>query len=253
MIRLAHIFRHPIKAHGVEPLQTVDLTANATLPWDRVWAVTHEATKEDGQSQWARCVNFSRGCSAPQLMAISSTLDTATGHITLRHPDLSEITFDPDTQGAEFLNWVAPLMPADGRKSTGLTKAQSAAKGQGLTDNASPYVSLLNLSSLRALGQKLGQDLSPLRFRGNLWMEGAAPWEEFDFIGKTLRLGAAELQVEEPIERCRATEANPTTGRRDAATLSALRDGWDHSDFGVFARVIKSGPIDIGDQLEVIG
>jgi hypothetical protein len=45
----------------------------------------------------------------------------------------------------------------------------------------------------------------------------------------------------EPIGRCRATEANPETGRRDAPTLAALEDGWGHTRFGVYAMVRKGG------------
>jgi hypothetical protein len=52
----------------------------------------------------------------------------------------------------------------------------------------------------------------------------------------------------EPIGRCRATEANPDTGRRDANTLAALEDGWGHTQFGVYAMVRKGGRVAVGDR-----
>jgi hypothetical protein len=52
----------------------------------------------------------------------------------------------------------------------------------------------------------------------------------------------------EPIGRCRATEANPSTGRRDAPTLAALEDGWGHTRFGVYAMVRKGGLVAVGDE-----
>jgi GTP-binding protein len=52
----------------------------------------------------------------------------------------------------------------------------------------------------------------------------------------------------EPIGRCRATEANPDTGRRDANTLAALEDGWGHTRFGVYAMVRKGGRVAVGDR-----
>jgi uncharacterized protein YcbX len=118
----------------------------------------------------------------------------------------------------------------------------------GMSDAPFASVSILNEASLRALSQKIGQDLDPRRFRGNLWLDGLAPWEEFDLVGKRLRIGAAEVDVVEPIGRCRATEANPVTGRRDAPTLAALEDGWGHTRFGVYAMVRKGGLVAVGDE-----
>jgi uncharacterized protein YcbX len=118
-----------------------------------------------------------------------------------------------------------------------------------MSDAPFASVSVLNMASLRALSQKLGQDLDPRRFRGNLWLDGLAPWEEFDLMGKRLRIGDAELEVVEPIGRCRATEANPETGRRDAATLAALEDGWGHTDYGVYTMVRRAGRVAIGDTV----
>ena len=45
-MRLASIWRHPVKAVGREGLETVALTAGRCLPDDRRWAVTHEDTRE---------------------------------------------------------------------------------------------------------------------------------------------------------------------------------------------------------------
>ena len=62
------IWRHPLKSHGREALDSVTMIAGQTMPGDRVWAVAHDASKADG-SQWAPCANFTRGAKAPQLMA----------------------------------------------------------------------------------------------------------------------------------------------------------------------------------------
>ena len=43
--QFAALWRHPIKGHGREALETVDLTEGRTMPWDRRWAVAHEAAK----------------------------------------------------------------------------------------------------------------------------------------------------------------------------------------------------------------
>jgi len=244
---LTYIWRHPIKSHGVESLKTVMLTAGETMPWDRAWAVVHELSQVDG-SNWVPCSNFSRGAKVPALMAIKAALHEGNNTITLTHPDRPEITFNPDTESDTFLNWVRPIMPTDRTASARLVKAAE----RGMTDTDFPSISLINRASNQAVGTALGADLSPLRWRGNLWFDGLKPWEEFDWVGKRIRIGAAEFDVKERIVRCMATTANPTTGKRDADTLGALQNNWSHKQFGVYGVVVTSGQINLGDEIEVL-
>ena len=244
---LTHIWRHPIKSHGVEALTSVALTAGKTMPWDRAWAVVHELSKVDG-SEWVPCGNFSRGAKAPSLMAIKATLHEDDNTITLTHPEQPEITFDPDTESDRFLEWVRPIMPTDRTVSANLVRAAE----RGMTDTDFPSISINSHATNNAVGAKLGYEPSPLRWRGNLWFDSITPWEEFDWIGKRVRIGEAEFDIKERITRCLATTANPTTGKRDADTLGALKENWDHADFGVYGVVVKSGQINIGDEVEVL-
>lgn len=245
--RLAHIFRHPIKAHGREALASVALSEGRCLPFDRLWAVAHEAAMI--MPGWNPCMNFTRGAKTPALQAIQADLNEDGSQITLTHPLRETLTFAPDTaQGqADFLNWVAPLMAGGRAQPVRLVTA-----GRGMTDTEFESVSILNLSSNRALGQRLGVDLGLDRWRGNLWLDGLAPWEEFDLIGREIAIGEARLKVMEPIGRCRATMVDCDTGRIDVNTLDALKDGYGHTNFGVYAVVTQSGTIREGDQAKVL-
>jgi uncharacterized protein YcbX len=241
--QLAQIWRHPIKGIGAEQLSHVGLHPDRPLPLDRAWAVLEEGGEAaDG---WRPCNNFLRGAKGPSLMAVTARIVDDTIH--LAHPDRPDLAIIPGTPDAAraLFAWLKPIYPANRRGPASLVKAPEA----GMSDAPFASVSVLNLASLRALSQKLGQDLDPRRFRGNLWLEGLAPWEEFDLVGKRLRIGEAELEVIEPIGRCRATEANPDTGRRDAATLAALEDGWGHTQFGVYSMVRRGGRVATGDQV----
>ncbi|WP_282171069.1 MOSC domain-containing protein [Ruegeria atlantica] len=238
---VTHIWRHPIKSHGRESLQTVSVTPGQTMPGDRVWAVAHESSKADG-SQWVPCANFSRGAKAPQLMAISARLNGDT--ITLTHPDRPDLTFNPDGEQQVFLDWVRPLMPADRAASARIIRVP----GRGMTDSDYPSISLCNMASHRAVGQKLGSNLSIQRWRGNIWFDGLPLWEEFDWLGREVQIGEAVFHVKERIRRCLATTANPETGVRDADTLGTL-NSWGHQDFGVYAEVVRGGAISVGDKV----
>ena len=241
MGRLVDIWRHPIKAHGRERLEACDITADQCLPYDREWAVPHEAAKLT--PGWSACQNFSRGAKAPGLMAITCALDEGRETITLSHPEKSDITLDPNGDAAAFVDWVKPLVPADRAQPVGLVRRER----HGMTDTDFASISLLNLSSHRAVSQAIGRELSPKRWRGNLWVEGLGPWEEFEWIGKSLTIGTATFKVEERITRCRATMASTRTGRVDADTLGVLDTQWGHRDFGIYLRCTAPGRIAKGD------
>ncbi len=238
------LWRHPIKSHGREALDQVTVIPGQTMPGDRVWAVAHEAAKTDG-TKWAPCANFSRGSKAPKLMAISARMEG--DRVTLHHPERPALSFQPDTQQDVFLDWVKPLMPADRAASARIVRVP----GRGMTDSDYPSISLCNMASHRAVEQKLGRELSPKRWRGNIWFEGLPLWEEFDWLGRDVQIGQAVFHIRERITRCLATTANPETGERDADTLDAL-NSWDHQDFGVYAEVIQGGEIRLDDKVNLL-
>lgn len=138
-------------------------------------------------------------------------------------------------------------MPANRVASARIIKVP----GRGMTDSDFPSISLCNMASHRAVGQKLGQDLSIHRWRGNIWIDGMPLWEEFEWLGREVQIGEAVFRVRERITRCLATTANPETGIRDADTLGALKT-WGHKDFGVYAEVLKGGAISVGDKVELL-
>ena len=236
---LAHIFRHPIKGIGTEALEDVTLEPNAPMPGDRAWAMLHEGAED--HDDWQPRRNFVVVAYGPRLTQIT-TRTHADGTLELSHPDLPSLTANPSSQGQDFVDWVKPLWPDNHSAAHRLAKAPA----QGMADNGLAQVSILNLSSLRALSQRCGTDLSMQRFRGNLWVDGLAPWEEFDLIGRQINIGDVALEVTDRIERCRATEANPDTGLRDVDPPKALEQGWGHRDFGVVATVLSEGNVAIG-------
>ncbi|WP_300033935.1 MOSC N-terminal beta barrel domain-containing protein [uncultured Roseobacter sp.] len=245
MTRLTTLLRYPLKAHGRERIPDVVLRAAESMPWDRLWAVTHEASRPgDG---WVSCSNFTRAAGSPELMAITAQLSDDGSSLTLRHPRLPDLTFQPDNQQDVFLVWVAPLMPAGRAAPTGILRLD----GRGFTDSDFPSVSLTSHASHRAVEETLGQELSLHRWRSNMWLDGLEAWRETDLVGKDVALGEAVLHIREQITRCRATTANPETGQRDADTLGAL-DSLGHQEFGVCAEVVRGGLVREGDLLEVL-
>lgn len=193
-------------------------------------------------------MNFMRGVSSNQLMAVRATLNDDV--VTLTHPSLPDITVHPDTEddAKKLIDWIGPISNPDRSAPTRVIRAGK----QGMTDNSSPFISILTAASLADLSEKCGKELVRERFRGNLWLDGTTPWQEFDWIGQKLRIGDAVLEIAERIERCKATTVDPISGISDVDTLKTLTDNWQHKDFGVFALVLQGGEIRAGDKVELL-
>ena len=245
--RITQLVRHPIKSAGYELVAEAQLTEGAAFPFDRVWAVAHAAARLTEPVTWAPKLQFLRGWGAAELMAISCQSDPDRGQVTLSHPKRPMTTFRPDdpADAARLVDWLRPLWPDNRPEPARVIRVP----GQALTDQDQPLVSINSVASLDDLSARLGQPLSPHRFRGNIWVKGWAPWTELDLIGQEITIGAARLRVEEPIGRCRATGANPETGEQDVDTMGALEAHYGHTDFGVFARGISGGRIAVDDEV----
>jgi MOSC domain-containing protein len=243
-VKVVSLWRYPIKSHGREQIANVILEPGKPMPWDRLWAVAHEAAKAKS-GEWAPCANFSRGSKAPGLMAITASLDETSETITLSHPDLPDLTFRPDDDPEALIAWSTSLVPQDRALPSHVMRLD----GRGYTDSDFASVTLCNMASHRAVEAQLGHSLSIYRWRGNIWFESKEPWVEFDWLGSDIQIGDAVLRPRERTDRCLATSANPETGQRDVDTLNALQS-FGHKDFSVRAEVIRRGLVSAGDVVK---
>ncbi|NOX72315.1 MAG: MOSC domain-containing protein [Alphaproteobacteria bacterium] len=245
---LAHIWRHPIKSHGREELAEITLTEGKCLPMDRRWAVAHEQSCfDDASPRWQPCREFSTGAKSPRLQAITIYVDQRLGRYTVSHPDRVDLTFDPETEGSLFVQWVMPI--SNGARTL---PARFVRAAQAMTDTDYASISMINMASHRALEATLGHAISPNRWRSNLLVEGLGAWAENDMIDRRIRIGEVVFEVIERIRRCMATAANPETGERDVDTLGTLKQGFGHQDMGVYLLATKSGHIRQDDKVELI-
>lgn len=250
IVTAIHCF--PVKGFGEEALARVALTPGAHLPHDRRWALAHAGSDWDGQARaFVARRHFVQTAHTPELAATTLAFDGQA--VTVSAADREPVTADPDDPGgaAMLAAWAEGLA---GHRQPGPYRIASLAVG-ALTDVADAHVSILSDASLRALSEAAGRPMERRRFRGNLWLDGLAPWEEFEWVGREIGFdgpgGPVRLRVTERIGRCAATTASPATGRRDTATLDILRGRWGHTDFGVYAQVVAGGELALGDRLSV--
>ena len=106
--------------------------------------------------------------------------------------------------------------------------------------------------SLQALEAAVGQEVSELRFRSNIAVDGLSACEEQNWVGQKIRIGSVEFDVVKPKTRCLATHANPQTGERDLPILTTLTQkfGQENPTFAVAMMPSGGGgEIRVGDKV----
>ena len=240
--QLAHIWRHPIKGIGSEALEQVRITPHAAVVGDRAWALLHDNAAAD-TADWQSRRNFLVVANGPALAGV--TARTVGAQIELTHKDREPLLLDPAMGQAALHEWIGDLWPAERPTPARLVKAPV----QGMTDVPYPSVSIGNLSTLRALSDRVGRPMDMRRFRINLWLDGLAPFEEVDLLSSDIQIGDVRFAPVEPIERCRAPDASPETGTRDLGMLPTLEQAWQTRDFGVYFKAVTEGDVRLGDTL----
>ncbi len=255
--RVLEIRRHPVKGLGDEILPEIVLKALHALPGDRVFGLTTARGDEavtEAAGGWARCRNFVRPTTDPRLAQVSVIYDDATGWLVARHPDLPRFGCDlsEPTGGPALCDWVAPLVSPGVQPLTLRAVTPDVGPMAHFADTDTPGVSIMSRASLADLESVAGVPLDRDRFRGNVWVEGGEPWDEAEWVGKTLRIGEATFEIVGPIERCASPGANPETGERDVPIVDLLERRTGERCFGMLARVVEGGRIAERDPLTLI-
>ena len=93
--------------------------------------------------------------------------------------------------------------------------------------------------------------VDPLRFRGNIYVEGWDAWREREMVGATLTInGTALFKVEAVIDRCAAINVDPQTGARDMQLPRTLSDVFGHDCCGIYLTAIQDGMLQSHDRIE---
>jgi GntR family transcriptional regulator/MocR family aminotransferase len=181
------------------------------------------------------------------LAEVRSHLDVATLDLTIEQGNrqLLAVNLASERGRSETEAFFGQLVPT----LNGMPRLVRAETGGHFMDKPDNVISLINLATVRSLEEQWGFEIDPLRFRANVYIDGAQPWEEFDWIGRDIAIGDAVLRVDRRNGRCGATNVNPRTARRDLDIPGSLRTAFGHKDLGVYLITRKTGTISIGAPL----
>ncbi|MDP3746156.1 MAG: MOSC N-terminal beta barrel domain-containing protein [Phenylobacterium sp.] len=243
---IAALYRHPVKGFTPERLDHADLTLGGPFPCDRLYAVENGPSGFDAAAPGhISKQKFTVLAAIPEVAKARTAYDEATH--TLRatapgQPDFTGAMSDAAGQTA-FAGWLGGLL---GEEAQGPLRVIQAT-GHRFMDHPLGHVSIINLATVRDLEARIGKPVDPLRFRGNVYVEGWPAWVENDWAGRELMVGFARVKVFKPIVRCAATHVDPTTAERDMDVVKALFDNYGHMNLGIYVHVADGGRLTVGD------
>ncbi len=249
-VRIAHLYRYPVKGLSPERVASAELETSGFFPGDRLYAI------ENGPSGFNEVaprhlpkIAYLMLMRNEALARLQTRFDGATHSLTVAHEDRPPVSYDLGSRpGRDALAaFMKNFLPQELR---GEPRVLEAPPGYRFTDSRTGFVSLINLASVRAIESFVGSAVDPLRFRGNVVIDGLAPWAELDLVGRIVEApGGARLKVTCRTQRCAATNVDPQTGFRDLAIPRTLDERLGHRDCGVYAEVIAGGTLHEGDAL----
>lgn len=251
-----HLITYPIKGLSGEVLDEVQLEKGLGFPLDRSFAFARKGSGMDPDKP--RPMPKSRFhvlARDAQLAQLQTGFDAETKTLTVQHGEMSMV-FDCSTPDgmSQASNFLASVVEIDAEEAPTFIDGGDI----HFTDvcMTSPQymhaVSIINLASVRALGDAIGREVDPNRFRGNLLLDGWDAFSELESIDKEVAVGGAKLRILKRTQRCPATQVNLQSATRDMDVPVLLEEHFGHRDMGVYAEVIEGGIIKIDDAVSAL-
>jgi uncharacterized protein YcbX len=245
------IYRYPVKGLSADSLARTRLAVGETVPCDRLYAVENGcsgfAPKTPSHYPKNRFLTLMQN---ERLASLQTTFDELTHTLVIR---LGQRETRGDlrtpTGRAAIERFLAQFCAGELRGWPSILSAP----GHSFSDIEHKVVSIINRASVIALEQAIGVPVDPLRFRGNLYVEGWPAWYEFDLVGHEIGVGqSAGVKIVSRILRCNATNVDPATGVRDLAIPKTLNRMLGHACCGVYGKVVIGGDIAVGDAVVTV-
>ncbi|GAA0602255.1 MOSC domain-containing protein [Caenispirillum bisanense] len=252
---VAALYRYPVKALSPQALEHAVLETGGGMQGDHRYALAHGA----GSTVGAGDVVTGR-LPRSSLVTLSDCPKLATLVTRFIEP-LNVLTVERDGRQVARGDLSQPIGRAILEDfftaflrghSRGKPRLVIAKPGETFANHDRPGVVLINRASVSDIERVVGQPVDPLRFRGNLLIDGPPAWDELNWIGRVVRIGGTvTLRVAAAMPAHPAAEVNPGTGAVDLNVDKAMKQGLGHDTFGILCEVIEGGQVNTGDSVIV--
>jgi uncharacterized protein YcbX len=251
MPRIAEIYRYPVKGLSAEPMKRVSIGVGKVIPYDRAYALENgPSTFDPDDPKWTTKNAFLMLMRHERLALLHTAFDTETHTLTIRRDGVvvAQGRLDQE-EGKRAIEAFFSVFSAEDLR--GPVKILNVPGFSFQDTSTGMVVSVINLASVRDLGEKIGAFVHPLRFRANLYVEDLPAWEEYSWIGRAVTIGSMRLVGSKRIDRCAAVNVDPVTAARDFNLPRKLMQIYDSVDCGIYLKVFEAGEFAVGDEIVV--
>lgn len=260
-MRVAALFRYPVKGFAREECESLEVLPGGRIAGDRVLALrfNDSTTPDDAWGTKLECVAL---INTPGLTRLQLTHDPETLRLCIRVGN--EVLLDDVLDAAgrrRFASAIERYVLAlpENPLSAHAERLPLRVIGDGVTaryqDREPGYVTLHGRGSVAALAAAVGEapELTEKRVRSNVALEGTDAWEEQRWVGGNLRIGDVQFKAVNPVTRCLATHAHPTTGERGVPIMPTLLKLFraERPTFAIMMTANRGGRIRVGDSVDV--
>jgi uncharacterized protein YcbX len=254
-ITVETLTRYPIKGLSGQLLESVQLEAGSGFPCDRRFGLARPRSGFDPAApKPLPKTRFYMLARDERLALLATEFDEASGQLRIAtQAESSQFAIDTESgkqAACDFLKTYLGLPEEDDPQLFEATPHRFTDVSV-VSAEMMNAVSIINLDSVRDFSRKIGVDVDPRRFRGNILLSGLEPFAELDMIGREISIGAVNLKFVKRTKRCPATEVNLSTGERDIKTPKLLQQHYGHMDMGVYAEVVNGGLIKPADVVSI--
>ena len=263
MPRVVALYRYPVKGFTAERCDSLTVLEEGRIAGDRALAFRF-ADSGLPPDAWSRKYGFAVLVNAPGVARLNARYDHAARRLRISLD--GEVLADEslDERGRQRLSAAVEryvLSLPDNPLSDHPERLPLELIGDGVTpryqDNAQGQITIHSRESLAAVAGALEQpELDEIRFRSNIVIEGGTAWDELEWIGRRVSIGAVEFDAVKTEVRCLATHANPTTGVRDLPVMQTLVREFGQAQ-PTFATALMTrgggGAIHVGETVTVTG
>jgi uncharacterized protein len=263
-MHLSSLVRYPLKSCRAEPLMRVELESRG-LVHDRRWMVVDDADRFITARKNPELLLVTVDPRPEGAIALSAPGRGACEAIRHAKPTIIQSSVWSDDCAAIHLQgadeWLSDLLQQAARlvyMPDGLERPVNSDYGHpgDLVSFADGFPILVaNQSSLDDLNTRLDSPITMARFRPNLVVEGAEPYEEFSW--RRIRVGDLEFVSGGPCVRCVMTTKDPDTAAADGTgeplkTLSTYQRNDSGAIFGLNLIPRGVGVLEVGQRVEVL-
>jgi hypothetical protein len=247
------IWRYPVKSLQGESLDSTQITD--VIPGDRGWGIIDNQT---GHLLSAKRV--------PRLLEGQARIISDHCVLTI---DRNEFSSEEDKINEKLSDWLERPVTLS-KPNTGETRNIEIEWDDGTAEilqdpdvfefstapgwffDSSSSLNLMGSATLDFLEKRVGPGSGDVRrFRPNLLVETEKPFEENDWVGKSLRIGTAEAFVKKRTDRCIVITRGIGEFSASRSTLRFLSDHHDR-EAGISMNPTQPGVIRTGDVVKVL-